>query len=73
MIGVGVAAKAGLAAISQNSYAASSSYVATSAYGNGGDYETRDVNIKVTGQLQADGDQLVAVINSTNNRNGYTT
>ena len=73
LIGVGVAAKAGLAAISQNSYAASSSYVATSAYGNGGDYETRDVNIKVTGQLQADGDQLVAVINSTNNRNGYTT
>lgn len=73
LIGVGVAAKAGLAAISQNSYAASSSYVATSAYGNGGDYETRDVNVHVSGQLQADGDQLVAVINNTNNRNGYTT
>jgi hypothetical protein len=30
------------------------------------------VNVNVNGTLQADGDQLLAVINSTNNRNYYT-
>jgi len=74
LIGVGVAAKAGLAALGNNNYASSSSYVASSSYGNGGgDYETRDVNIHVSGQLRADGDQLVAVIENTTDRNNYTT
>ena len=74
LIAVGVAAKAGLAALGNNNYASSSSYVASGSYGNGGgDYETRDVNIHVTGQLRADGDQLVAVIENTTDRNNYTT
>lgn len=73
LVALGAAVKAGLSNVANGNYAASSSYVASSAYTGGGDYETRDVNVHVSGQLQADGDQLVAVINNTNNRNGYTT
>lgn len=73
LVALGAAVKAGLSNVANGNYAAGGGYVASSAYTGGGDYETRDVNIKVTGQLQADGDQLVAVINNTNNRNGYTT
>ena len=73
LVALGSAVKAGLSNVANGNYAASSSYVASSAYTGGGDYETRDVNVHVSGQLQADGDQLVAVINNTNNRNGYTT
>ena len=65
--------KAGLSNVASGNYAASPS-VASGSYGyGGGDYETRDVNIHVSGKLEADGDSLVAVINDTNNRNGYTT
>lgn len=73
LVAVGIAAKAGLAGLAQGNYSASS-YVASGSYTTGsGDYETRDVNLHVTGKLEADGDSLVAVINNTNNRNGYTT
>ena len=73
LVALGAAVKAGLSNVANGNYAAGGGYVASSSYTGGSDYETRDVNIKVTGQLQADGDQLVAVINNTNNRNGYTT
>ena len=73
LIALGAAVKAGLSNVANGNYSAGAN-VASSAYSyGGGDFETRDVNIHVTGQLQADGDSLVAVINSTNNRNGYTT
>ena len=73
LIALGAAVKAGLSNVANGNYSAGAN-VASSAYSyGGGDFETRDVNIHVTGQLQADGDSLVAVINNTNNRNGYTT
>ena len=73
LVALGSAVKAGLSNVANGNYSAGAN-VASSAYSyGGGDYETRDVNIHVTGQLQADGDSLVAVINNTNNRNGYTT
>lgn len=73
LVAVGVAAKAGLASMANGSYSAPAS-VASGAYNTGGnDFETRDLTVQVTGKLVADGDQLTAVINNTNNRNGYTT
>ena len=72
LVALGAAVKAGMSNIANGNYSASTS-VASGSYASGGDYETRDLNIHVTGQLQADGDSLVAVLNNTNNRNGYTT
>lgn len=73
LVALGAAVKAGLSNIAAGNYSASPS-VASGSYSSGGnDYETRDVQVNVTGKLQADGDQLVAVLNNTNNRNGYTT
>lgn len=75
LVAVGVAAKAGLAAIgSGNNFASSSPYVASGSYGSAGaDYETRELQVNVTGTLRADGDQLEAVLNNTNKKKGYTT
>lgn len=73
LVALGAAVKAGLSNVANGNYSASSN-VASGSYGmGGGDYETRDVNIHVTGQLRADGDQLVAVIENTTDRNNYTT
>ena len=73
LVALGTAVKAGLSNVANGNYSASSN-VASGSYGmGGGDYETRDVNIHVTGQLRADGDQLVAVIENTTDRNNYTT
>ena len=73
LVALGAAVKAGLSNVASGNYSAGANVASSSyAYG-GGDYETRDVQIHVTGELKADGDQLTAVINNTNNRNGYTT
>lgn len=78
LIAVGAAAKAGLqAAINSatgTSYVASS--VASSGYssGNSGDRSwEREMTLRVTGTLQADGSKLVAVLNNEANRKRYTT
>jgi len=73
LIAVGVAAKAGLASLANGSYSASTNVASSNYSMASGDYETRDVQVHVSGQLKADGDQLVAVIENTNTRNGYTT
>ena len=73
LVALGAAVKAGLSNVASGNYAASPSVASGSYSYGGGDYETRDVNIHVSGKLEADGDSLVAVINDTNNRNGYTT
>lgn len=73
LIAVGVAAKAGLASLANGSYSASANVASSNYSMASGDYETRDVQVHVSGQLKADGDQLVAVIENTNTRNGYTT
>lgn len=73
LIALGAAVKAGLSNVANGNYSAGAN-VASSAYSyGGGDYETREINVHVTGKLTADGDELNAVINNTNNRNGYTT
>jgi hypothetical protein len=74
LVALGSAVKSSLKSIASGDYSAggggySGSY---SAGGNGGGYETREVYVNVNGTLQADGDQLIAVINSTNKRNYYT-
>lgn len=70
---LGAAVKSGLSNIASGNYSASAG-VATSSYAGGSmDYETKDVNIKVSGTLQADGDALKAVISNVDKRNGYTT
>ena len=73
LVALGSAVKAGLSNVAAGNYSASPA-VASGSYSSGSnDYETRDIQVNVTGTLQADGDKLVAVLNNTNNRNGYTT
>lgn len=73
LVALGAAVKAGLSNVAAGNYSASPA-VASGSYSSGGnDYETRDIQVNVTGTLQADGDKLVAVLNNINNRNGYTT
>lgn len=73
LVALGAAVKAGLSNVAAGNYSASPA-VASGSYSSGSDdYETREVQVNVTGTLQADGDKLVAVLNNTNNRNGYTT
>lgn len=73
LVALGAAVKTGLSNIAAGNYSASPA-VASGSYSSGSnDYETRDIQVNVTGTLQADGDKLVAVLNNTNNRNGYTT
>lgn len=76
LIAVGAAAKAGLQAAVNS--AAGTSYVATSVASSGyssGSSENwqREMNLKVTGTLTADGSKLVAVLNNEANRKRYTT
>lgn len=74
LVALGAAVKSGLSNIAAGNYS-SSAGVASGSYGSSAsnDYVTRDVQVNVTGTLQADGDKLVAVLNNTNNRNDYTT
>ena len=74
LIALGSAVKSSLSAVASGDYSAagggySGGYPSS---GNGGGYETREVNVTVTGSLEANGDQLIAVINNTNKRNYYT-
>ena len=53
-------------------YSAGGGSYSSSGYGGtGGDYETREVKVQVTGTLEADGDKLITVINNTNRNNYY--
>lgn len=75
LIAVGAAAKAGLQAAVNSatgtSYVASS--VASSGYSSGSSENwQREMNLKVTGTLTADGSKLVAVLNNETTRKRYT-
>lgn len=76
LIALGAAVKSGLSNAASGNYTASTASVATAGYSrspqNGG-YALREMTVEVTGKLVADGDQLTAVINNTNNRNSHTT
>ena len=73
LVALGAAVKTGLSNIASGNYSASSSVASSGSYSSGGgNYETRDVKVYVTGTLEADGDKLLAVINNTNKKNYYT-
>lgn len=74
LVALGAAVKSGLSNVASGDYSAAGGGYSgdyASAGGSNG-YDTREVNVNVNGTLQADGDQLLAVINATNNRNYYT-
>ena len=73
LVALGAAVKSSLSAVASGDYSAggggySGGYSSSGSNG----YETREVNINVNGTLQADGNQLIAVINNTNKKNYYT-
>lgn len=73
LVALGSAVKSSLSAVANGDYsAAGGSYSGGySSTGSGNGYETRDVTVNVTGTLEANGDQLIAVINNTNRNNYY--
>ena len=75
LIAIGSAVKAGLSNIASGNYSASSP-VASGSFSSrtpSDAWNTNALTIHVEGELKADGDQLTAVINNTNNRNSHTT
>ena len=74
LVALGSAVKSSLSAVASGDYSAAGGGYSGgySSSRSGSDYETREVTVNVTGSLEADGDKLIAVINSTNRRNYYT-
>lgn len=79
LIALGSAVKAGLSNVAAGNYSASTNVAsATGNYGAGSSpintgFESREININVTGTLRADGNQLVTVIENENKRRTVTT
>lgn len=79
LIALGSAVKAGLSNVAAGNYNASTNVAsATGNYGAGSApintaFENRELNIKVTGDLRAQGNQLVAVIENERARLAHTT
>lgn len=74
LVALGAAVKSSLSSVASGDYSAGGGGY-SGGYSSGGSnngYETRDVNVTVTGSLEANGDQLIAVINNTNRKNYYT-
>ena len=74
LVALGAAVKSSLSAVASGDYSAGGGGYSSGYSGGsgGGNYETRDVVVNVSGTLQADGNQLIAVINNTNKKNYYT-
>lgn len=74
LIALGAAVRAGMANAASGSYSTS---VASSAYSSSGTFGQssfgREMEVKVTGTLIANGSKLVAVLNNERNRTDYTT
>ena len=73
LVALGTAVKSSLSAVASGDYSAGGGGYAgnySSGYSGNG-YETREVQVNVTGTLVANGDQLVTVINNTNKKNYY--
>ena len=73
LIALGSAVKASLSSVANGDYsAAGGGYTGgySSSGGNNG-YETREVELNITGTLVANGDQLQAVLNNTHKKNYY--
>ena len=78
LVALGMAVKTGLNNIAQGNYSTASAVASSSGnYGGsssfGSDYENREITVKVTGTLRAEGNQLLTVIENENNRRSKTT
>lgn len=77
LVALGMAVKTGLSNIASGNYSASASVATSGNYGSSTSlntgYEMRELDIKVTGNLYASGNQLLAVIENENNRKNRTT
>ena len=79
LIAIGSAIKSGLSNVAAGNYSASSNVAsATGSYGSsasnlGTGFENREITVKVTGTLRADGNQLLTVIENENKRKNHTT
>jgi hypothetical protein len=77
LVALGMAVKSGLSNIASGSYSSSASVATSGNYGSsasvGTSFGEREMNIKVTGNLYASGNQLLAVIENENNRKNHTT
>lgn len=73
LVALGTAVKAGLSSIASGNYSSGANVVTSTTAAAPSDYEQKDIYVNVTGTLRADGDELVAVLNNTNNKNYYTT
>lgn len=78
LVGIGAAIKAGLSNIAQGSGYGASGYVASSGYSSGGssglqNLSEREIQVHVTGTLQASGSTLQAVLDNNNRRLKSTT
>ena len=73
LVALGSAVKSSLAAVASGNYSAAGGGYSSAGVsgGTGSNYETREVNVYVTGTLEADGDKLITVINNTNKKNYY--
>lgn len=74
LVALGSAVKSSLSAVASGDYSSSGGGYA-SGYSSGSsrsDWETREVNVNVTGTLTANGDQLQAVLNNAQKKNYYT-
>lgn len=74
LVALGSAVKSSLAAVASGDYSAAGGGYSSAGVsgGTGSNYETREVNVYVTGTLEADGDKLITVINNANKKNYYT-
>ena len=73
LVALGAAVKAGLSSIASGNYSAGMGVATSTSSSFVSDYQQRDVYVNVTGTLQADGDQLVAVISNTEKKRRITT
>lgn len=77
LVALGAAVKAGLSNIASGGYSSSASVATSGNYGSSPSvstaFDTREMNIKVSGNLYASGNQLMAVIENENNRKNHTT
>lgn len=73
LVALGSAVKTGLSNVAGGNYSASMGTYTNESATASGDYEQRDIYVNVTGTLQADGDQLIAVINNSDKKKNLTT
>ena len=73
LVALGAAVKSSLSSVASGDYSAGGGgYSGDYSSGSSGNYEQREVKVYVTGQLEADGDKLKAVLKSSDNKAYYT-